>query len=75
MKCRYCGKEIRPVGANLESDDGIECTASTRRRHAALFDGIHCIHCGRETKSLGDRIVTSFGINCSASPSGKHILQ
>ena len=63
MKCKYCGKEVRPVGPNLESDDnGYNCPASISKKHAIIPDGSHCIHCGRETKILGDRVVTSFGV-------------
>ena len=76
MKCKYCGKDVRPVGPNLESDDnGYNCPASVSKKHAIIPDGSHCIHCGRETKILGDRVVTSYGIRCSASPSERHAIQ
>ncbi len=77
MKCKYCGKDIKTVGNNLESLDGINaavCDKNTSKKHAAVPDGVHCIYCGRKVKTLGDRIVTSHGISCPASPSGKHVL-
>lgn len=33
MKCKYCGKDVRPVGPNLESDDnGYNCPASVSKK-------------------------------------------
>ncbi len=76
MKCKYCGKDIRPVGANLESLDGSEyaCPKSVSKKHTIASDKVHCIFCGREVKKLGDRLVTSLGLSCSASPAGRHSL-
>lgn len=77
MKCKYCGKDIKTVGDNLESLDGVNpavCDKNTTKKHAAVSDGVHCIYCGRKVKTLGDRVVTAYGISCPASPSGKHAL-
>ncbi|AGT42665.1 hypothetical protein [Treponema pedis] len=74
MKCKYCNKDVKPVGNNLETVNGVYCEANTTHKHALLSDGVHCVFCGRETKKLGDRIVTSYGVRCPASPSGKHVL-
>ena len=39
MKCKYCGKDVRPVGPNLESDDnGYNCPASVSKKHAIIPD-------------------------------------
>jgi len=76
MKCRFCGKEIRPAGHNLVSTTGeTVCTATPAKKHIAVYDGVHCIHCGRQVNALGDRIVTSAGISCPASPSGRHVVK
>ena len=76
MKCRFCEKDIKPVGHNLATVTGdIVCTENPTKKHIAVFDGIHCIHCGRKVSVLGDRVVTSAGVSCSASPSGRHVVK
>lgn len=77
MKCKFCGKDIRTVGNQLESLDGSNtavCEKNHTGKHIAVSDGKHCIYCGRNVKVLGDRLITSHGISCPASPSGRHQL-
>ncbi|MGP1530072.1 MAG: hypothetical protein ACTTI3_07010 [Treponema sp.] len=75
MKCRFCGKDIKPIGSGLTSSYGQLCRASPTKKHVALSDGVHCIHCGRSVKSLGNYLVTEYGQKCRESPTEKHILQ
>ena len=76
MKCRFCEKDIKPVGYGLATMTGdLVCAKNSAKKHMAVYDGVHCIYCGRQVSLLGDRIVTSAGISCTASPSGRHVIK
>lgn len=76
MTCRFCEKDIKPVGHNLATMTGeLICTKNPTKKHTAVYDGVHCIYCGRQVNFLGDRMVTSAGISCTASPSGRHTIK
>jgi hypothetical protein len=73
--CKYCGRDVKPMGNGLSSDYGITCQASPTKKHVMVSDPPFCIYCGRETKPMGNGLATSYGQTCNASPNRKHILQ
>ncbi|MGP1454296.1 MAG: hypothetical protein ACTTJ7_00820 [Treponema sp.] len=75
MQCRYCGRDIKPLGSNVATSYGLQCSASPTKKHVGVSDGTHCVYCGRQTRTLGSGLITEYGQRCSASPSGTHALQ
>lgn len=75
MQCRYCGREVKPIGTGLTTSYGPQCNPSPTKKHLCLSDGIHCVYCGRETRTMGGQLTTSYGQRCHQSPTGKHVLQ
>ena len=75
MKCRYCGREVKPIGTGLTISYGLQCNPSPTKKHLCLSDGIHCVYCGRETRTMGGQLTTSYGQRRHQSPTGKHVLQ
>lgn len=75
MKCRYCGRDIKPLADTLRSQYGEKCDTSPTGRHIAMSDGAICVYCGRQTKPMSGKLRTQYGDKCKNSPTGYHALQ
>ncbi len=75
MKCRFCGRDLRPVGATLNSSHGTICMNSPSKKHMAISDGQVCVYCGRNTRTVGQNLYTDHGQQCLNAPNKKHVLQ
>jgi hypothetical protein len=73
--CKYCGRDVKPMGNCLASEYGVTCNTSPNKKHVMVSNPPYCIYCGRETRPQGNDIVTTYGNNCYVSPTKKHILQ